>query len=392
MEQKALSRKEALEAIRSCWTPARTNETVPLEAALDRVLAEDLYARYSLPVVRSSTMDGIGVASALFRKGEPDTAYWQRGRDYVRADTGDDFDDRFDAVIPVEAVTFLEGGGVLLAPGTKVTPGMHMRTAGSSVARGDLLLRAGTRLRPFDLAAAVMGGHTKLTVVKKPVVAFLPTGSELIPPGTEPARGENIDSNSVLAQAMLTEMGAQPLLFPITSDNPALLRTAICAAAERADMILLCGGSSKGGEDFNAGLAGELGTLLFHSVAAAPGRPMAAAMLDGKPLINVSGPPHAAYFILDWCVSELVSTFLGIEQPLRKTVRARLTKPLEATPGMEILRRFELLETERGLEAVPVSGRGGPVCPVLTASAQFVTESAGSGLEAGEALELTYLR
>lgn len=392
MEQKALSRKEALEAIRSCWTPARTNETVPLEAALDRVLAQDLHARYSLPVVRSSTMDGIGVASALFRKGEPDTAHWQWGRDYVRADTGDDFDDRFDAVIPVEAVTFLEGGRVVLAPGTKVTPGMHVRIAGSSVARGDLLLRAGTRLRPFDLAAAVMGGHTKLTVVKKPVVAFLPTGSELIPPGTEPARGENIDSNSVLAQAMLTEMGAQPLLFPITSDNPALLRTAICAAAERADMILLCGGSSKGGEDFNAGLAGELGTLLFHSVAAAPGRPMAAAMLDGKPLINVSGPPHAAYFILDWCVSELVSTFLGIERPLRKTVRARLTKPLEATPGMEILRRFELLETERGLEAVPVSGRGGPVCPVLTASAQFVTESAGSGLEAGEALELTYLR
>lgn len=392
MEQKALSRKEALEAIRSCWVPARTIETVSMEAALDRVLAEDLYARYSLPVVRSSTMDGIGVRSALFEKGIPATAHWQQGRDYVRADTGDDFEDCFDAVIPVEAVTFLENGGVELAPDTKVARGMHVRPAGGSVARGDLLLRSGTRLRPFDLAAAAMGGHTKLAVVKKPVVAFLPTGSELIPPGREPARGENIDSNSVLAWAMLTEMGTEPLLFPITSDNPSLLRTAICAAAERADIILLCGGSSKGGEDFNARLAGELGTLLFHSVAAAPGRPMAAAMMGGKPLINVSGPPHAAYFILDWCVSELVYTFLGIERPWRKTVRAKLAKPLEATPGMEILRRFALRRTERGLEAVPVSGRGGPVCPALTAPAQLVTESTGFGLEAGETVELTYLR
>ncbi|MEA4993030.1 MAG: hypothetical protein VB060_04225 [Oscillibacter sp.] len=98
-------------------------------------------------------------------------------------------------------------------------------------------------------------------------------------------RGANIDSNSVLAQAMLTEMGAQPLLFPITSDNPLLLPTAICAVAERADIILLCGGSSKGGKDFNAGLAGEL------------------------------------------------------------------TKPLKATPGMEILRRFALRRTERALRS-----------------------------------------
>ncbi|WP_369282924.1 hypothetical protein [Oscillibacter sp. GMB15532] len=106
----------------------------------------------------------------------------------------------------------------------------------------------------------------------------------------------------------------------------------------------------------------------------------------------MSGPPHAAYFILDWCVSELVSMFLGIERPLRKTVPAKLAKPLEATPGMEILRRFALCQTERGLEAVPVSGRGGPVCPVLTAPAQLVTKSAGSGLEAGATVELTYLR
>ena len=185
MEQKALSRKRALEVIISCRVPAQKNETVSLEAALDCVLAEDLYSRYSLPVVRSSTMDGIGVDSALFQQGVPDTTHWRLGRDYVRADTGDDFDDRFDAAIPVEAVTFLKGGGVKLAPDTEVSPGMRVRPAGESVARGDLLLRAGTCLRPFNLAAAAVGGHTKLAVVKKPVVAFLPTGSELVPPGVE---------------------------------------------------------------------------------------------------------------------------------------------------------------------------------------------------------------
>lgn len=390
--EEPLSRRGVLEAIKAHWQPSRKTEIVPVSDALGRVLAQDVYARYSLPVVRASSMDGIGVSSALFQEGIPDTSRWQPGCDYVRADTGDDFDDRFDSVIPIEAVTLLKNGGVVLAPETVVTLGAHVRPEGSSVRQGDLILRAGTRLRPFDLAAAVIGGLIELTVVKKPIVAFLPTGSELIPAGRQPSRGQNIDSNSVLAQAMLMEMGAEPLLFPITPDEPSALRATIEAAGERADIILLCGGSSKGDEDFNFRLAGELGEPIFHCVAAAPGRPMAAAMLDGKPLINVSGPPHAAYFILDWCVLALVYEFLGLAPPARKTVRAKLAKPLEATPGMEVLRRFELCQTAQGLEAQPVSGHGGPTYRALTAAAQLVTESTGPGLEAGALVELEYLR
>ena len=124
-------------------------------------------------------MDGIAVRSADFAEGMPDTSSWEPGKDYIRADTGDDFDDRFDAVIAIENVTFLPDGGLQLSPDTKVTKGSNVKPCGADVKKGTLLAQAGKRLTALDLAAIGMGGADCVTVRKKPVVAFVPTGSEL---------------------------------------------------------------------------------------------------------------------------------------------------------------------------------------------------------------------
>jgi molybdopterin molybdotransferase/putative molybdopterin biosynthesis protein len=390
--KKAPTRREAIDAILSRWTLAPRREIVSLDDAAGRVTAEDVFSLHDLPVVRASAMDGVSVASTAFADGAPDTSLWREGREYERADTGDDFDDRFDAVIQIEAVDLLPGGGISIAADMDVKPGMNVRPAGSTVKKGELLAAAGTRLRPFDLAALALGGAAEIAVIQKPVVAFIPTGNELIPAGRAPERGQTVDSNSVMVRHMLLEMGAAPLCLPIVRDDADEIRAAVARAAREAVIVLLCGGSSKGNEDLNARIAGEMGEELFHWIASAPGRPLCAAMLDGKPLINMPGPPVATYFVMDWCVRALVSRFLGLPEAARKTVSATLCEDMAPTEGMEILRKLELEDSDGAYRACFLELRAISTVRALTASAQFVTDMGPRGKVSGEAVEVELLR
>jgi molybdopterin molybdotransferase/putative molybdopterin biosynthesis protein len=391
-EEKIFTRREVLGALFARWAPSLRVESVPVEDALGRVSARDVYAVHDLPVVRASAMDGVGVSSARFAGGAPDTASWREGIDFVRADTGDDFDDRFDAVIQIESVTFLDGGGLSFSEDTRVSPGMNVRPSGSTVKKGDILTRAGTRLRPFDLAALVMGGAAEIDVIARPVVAFIPTGSELVAPGTAPARGQNIDCNSIMAEKMLEEMGARPVMLPIVRDEPGAIRAAIDGAVSTADIIVVNAGSSKGGEDCNTAALRERGEFITHYVLAAPGRPMSVTLLDGKPVINVPGPPLAAYFVMDWCVSAVVARALGIGPPVRKRVSAELTGAIRDSGKMELLRRLRVEETDGAYTAAPLSGHGERAVAVLTSGGQYVTSPGAGELPAGTKIEIELLR
>ena len=156
--EQRVSKQEALDLILAHWDPERTVETVPLAEAAGRALARDLTARYDLPVVRASAMDGVAISYASVKEGIPDTTAWRMGRDYVRADTGDDFDDAYDTVVAIEDVTLLPEGGLSFRPGLELRQGMNVRPSGSQLRRDELLVRAGTVLTARDLTALGMGG------------------------------------------------------------------------------------------------------------------------------------------------------------------------------------------------------------------------------------------
>lgn len=221
-------------------------ELAALEEAVGRVAAEDLYSVNTLPVYRSSACDGIAVNSSMFAEGVPDTSAWRCGSEYERADTGDDFDDRFDAVIPIEEVETAPDTSVVISPDVPVKPGWNVRPRGDSLREGELLIRAGMVIRPVDLASLAVGGISMVPVRKKPVVAFIPTGSELVPAGIAPKRGQNVDTNSVLVKTSLKALGADPLVFPIIDDDPEALKRALHEALRSADLIVLNGGTAKG--------------------------------------------------------------------------------------------------------------------------------------------------
>lgn len=390
--QQLPTRKLIIKTLLEKWNPEKQTEMISIDNALNRVLAKDYEALYSIPVVRASAMDGVAVISDRFENGIPDTSDWVLGEDFSRADTGDDFDDRYDAVIPIEDVSISEDGKLSINDSICVKPNMNIRPAGSTIHKGEPVGRTNRRLQSFDLACLAMGGITEIEVYKKPRVAFLPTGSELVPLGQDVPRGKNIDSNSILVKNMLIEMGAEPILYPITRDSKDELNHILDCALADADIIIISGGSSKGEEDFNARILEERGAALFHWVAAAPGKPMCVAMIDNKPVINIPGPPVAMFYGMDWCIRELVNKMLHLPMPKRCKIKGELTAEIAAPSNMEILCLMDIEQTDEGYKVKQKKWRGGSMVDTLSAGATYITELGTAVKNPGEIIEVTLLR
>ena len=386
------SRARALEDFFAAWEPKTETELVTLDEACGRVLAEDVCSLVTVPVVRASSCDGIAVKSAAFAEGMPDTSTWRLGVDYVRADTGDDFPDEFDAVIMIEKAAIQEDGSVILDDDVQVKPGSSTSPAGATIKAGKEIMKAGNIIRPTDLAALCMGGISTVKVRKKPVVAFIPTGSELIAFGTQPQRGQTIDCNSLMCKNLLESYGAQVIKFPIVRDNPEALEAAFSRALEVADLVVINGGSALGEEDYNVRMIEKRGFVVHHYIAAAPGRPLMMAVANGKPVVDLPGPPVAAYYGTDWCLQAIVSRMLGIPMPQRQTVRAVSDSDYHTFDGFDILGRWNVTKTPEGLVAHPFNFKKGGQSDCLTSNAHRVSRIGESGIAAGEEIELELLR
>ena len=390
--QRLPTRKQVIQTLFEQWTPVVQTERISIDDALGRVLARDYEAVYSIPVVRASGMDGVAVISERFEQGIPDTSGWKVGVDFCRADTGDDFDDCFDAVIPIEKVSILENGSLVIDSDVQVKKNMNVRPCGSTIRRGECVGRKDRKLRSFDLACLAMGGVTEVEVYKKPRVAFMPTGTELVPLGTAVTRGKNIDSNSVLVKNMLLEMGAEPIMMPITGDDRKKLAAALEEALTQADVVILSGGSSKGEEDFNARILEKRGAALFHWVAAAPGKPMCVAVIDNKPVINVPGPPVAMFYGMDWCIRSIVTRLLHLPMPRRQTITGMLTEEIKAPPTMEILCMMDVECHQEGYHVRQKPWNGGSMVNTMGAGAFYITELGADTKHPGDTVEVTLLR
>ncbi|MCC8077149.1 MAG: molybdopterin molybdotransferase MoeA [Oscillospiraceae bacterium] len=393
---KFISKADALALLFSRWTPTPETEQIPVADCVGRVLAKDVTAQYNLPVVRASMMDGVAVKSEYFANDLPDTAAWRLGAEFVRADTGDDFDDAYDAVVAIENVTLTEDGGITFAPDTKVAPGTNVKPCGAEVTAGAVVATAGTLLTETDLAAIAMSGAESVTVLRRPRVGFLPTGSELVPVGAPLARGQGFDTNSPMAAALLRSMGAEPVMHPIVRDDPAALSAAFRTLLPQCDVLLVNAGTSKGGEDYCARLLSEQGEVLFHGVAAVPGRPMSMAIVDGKPVVNLSGPAFAAFYSLDWAARGIICRYLGQPVPQRETLKAVLTEQFGTPPIFSMMAAFRV---RRGADgnylATPLSVRGpkaAGTAAVLGADAVYISTPGEAPHEAGEEIELELLR
>ncbi len=300
-------------------------ESVSLSEAVDRVLATDLRARADLPGFDNSAMDGYAVHAADCALGTSRPlkvlataragfrARLRVGRgEAVKIMTGAPLPPGADAVVMKEFTAPGPDGTIriLRAPGR----GDHIRPRGEDVRRGARLLRKGVRLRPSEIALLAAQGIARVRAVRRPRVAVLATGDELVSGSGRLAAGKIRNSNGPALSAALSRWGARVVLSRVVRDDPASLRRAVRAALSRADLVLVTGGVSVGDFDHTREVLQNVGAwIVFWKVAMKPGKPLLFALRGGKPVFGLPGNPVAVMVCLEEYVRPALETLQGHE-------------------------------------------------------------------------------
>lgn len=388
--------RQALEQL-GLWAPIES-EQVALDQALGRVTAEPVWARHSSPHYHAAAMDGYAL-SASDTAGASDRAPIQLKLDsqtrYV--DTGDPLPEGTDAVVPVESVELLGPKGrqsvVLRAP---VYPWAHVRPLGEDIVATELVVPAGQQLRPVDLGAVAGCGHAELAVRRRPRVAIIPTGTELVQAGSDPQPGQVIEYNSLVLAAQVSEWGGQPARMPSVADDLRDIQRAIQGAADRADLVLLNAGSSAGSEDYSARAIAGLGQLLVHGVAVRPGHPVILGLLPigdrTVPIIGVPGYPASAALTGEIFVRPLLRRWLGLPPYAQQTLPAQLTRKVHSSLGDDEYLRVSVGVVGSRTVAAPLSRGAGVINSLVRADGIVVIPAGTQGLEAGAEVQVQLYR
>jgi len=382
--------RSALEGINR-WE-AGEGETVPLDEALGRVTAEPIWAKISSPHYHAAAMDGFALR-AVDSFQASDRSPSQLSKEQIEhVDTGDALPDWADAVVPIEAVEIVGDREAILLRAA-IYPWSNVRAMGEDMVATEMILPAGHQLRPVDLGAAAGSGHDQLVVRKRPRVAVIPTGSELVPPGTIPEPGQIIEYNSLVLAAQLENWGAAPTRLPVVRDNLEEIRTAVSKAAGEFDLILLNAGSSAGSEDYSAAVVESLGELLVHGVAIRPGHPVILGMINREvPIIGVPGYPASAALTGEIFVQPLIRRWLGLPESDKRQIEAVLTRKVHSSLGDDEYLRVSVGIVGDRTVAAPLSRGAGVITSLVRADGIVEIPAGIQGYAAGTHVQVRLYR
>lgn len=367
-------------------------ERVALAAAPGRVTAEAVYARLSSPHYHAAAMDGYAVAAASTAGATETRPLTLRvPAEAQPVNTGDPLPAGRDAVIMVEHTQELEGDGIAIR--SAVVPWQHVRPLGEDVVSSELVLPPNHALRPVDLGALAGCGHDSVTVRRRPQVIILPTGSELVAPGVDPAPGQIIESNSLVLAAQVREAGGAAQVLDNVPDELEAIRAGLLAALElEPDLVLLLSGSSAGSRDYSAAVLRAAGELLVHGVAVRPGHPVILGMARGVPVIGVPGYPVSAALTGELFVLPLLRRWQGLDEPAREEVTAIMTRKLVSPTGDDDYVRVTLAQVDERLLAAPLGQGAGVITSLVRADGLALVPRFSEGLNRGAETAVQLLR
>jgi putative molybdopterin biosynthesis protein len=405
--EQALVRVNLWGRLDTTWIPLDDN-------ALGRTLAEPVWAKMSSPHYHAAAMDGYAVMAedtegAL--QTQPIILQVNLQAEYV--DTGDALPASANAVIPIENVEPLDSAGLPMqqvrAPHSiriraAVNPWMHVRPMGEDLVASQLVLPAGQTLRPVDLGVLAASGSSSVAVARRPRVAVIPTGSELVPIGSPVAAGEIIEFNALVLASQVKEWGGLAIHLPIIPDDFDHIHTAVRQAAADNDLILVNAGSSAGSEDFTARVIEDLGEVFVHGVAVRPGHPVILGMIETSPgedgvgspkltpVIGVPGYPVSAALTGEIFVAPLISRWLGRPPSTPEKITATLTRKITSPAGDDDFVRVALGRVGQRLLAAPLSRGAGVISSLSRADGLALLPRGSQGKPAGAEVEVSLYR
>lgn len=353
-------------------------EIIPLESALGRVLAADVLSPVDVPSFDRSNVDGFAVVAEdtfgaseevprSVRLGDEEihtgvvpATIIQRGH-AVSIATGGMVPRGADAVVMLE---YAETHGSELRIFRAVTAGNGISFAGTDITAGETVLRQGRPLTSRDTGVLAAIGVANVSVWRKPLVAILSTGDEIIAPGDPMQPGKVYDSNAQVLADAVKELGGEPVRLGITRDDVTLMRERLRQALASADMVLMSGGTSKGAGDVSYRVVAELNDpgILAHGVALKPGKPICLAASKGRPVVVLPGFPTSAIFTFHEFVAPVIRLLAGLGSEERTVVPAKLAVKVNSEIGRTEYLLVGLVETpDEGLAAYPMGQGSGSV-------------------------------
>ncbi len=386
-------------------------EPVPLTGALGRVLARDVTAPIDAPPFDRSGVDGFAVrASDIVGATDQSSRRLRLNREIIACGHAPQIE-----VMPGTATTIATGGViprgadcVVMIEHTELAdetgepaivirraapPGQFIAYAGSDIARGETLLRRLALIGSREIGMLAACGIDRIDVMRRPRVAVLSTGDELVPLG-QPLRPAGIyDSNGAIIAAAVTEAGGEPVAFGAFPDDEQTLEAAMRRALAECDMVVLSGGTSKGAGDLSHRIVSKLGNpgILVHGVALKPGKPLCLAVAEGKPLVVLPGFPTSAIFTFHAFVAPVIRARAGLPPESAKTETATVPARISSELGRKEFVLVSLIDTPNGRIAVPSTKGSGSVTTFSQSDGFLEIEALANAVDAGTRTNVTLI-
>jgi molybdopterin molybdotransferase/putative molybdopterin biosynthesis protein len=386
-------------------------ETVPLAAALGRVLGVDVLAPTDAPPFDRSVVDGFalraadtyGATDAAPRRLRlnPEVVTCGRAPEFSIAPatattiaTGGMIPRGADAVVMIEWTELVESAeGPAIEVRRAVNPGQFVSYAGSDIARGEVVLRRGSVLGSREIGMLAACGLAEVAVVRRPKIAVLSTGDELVVPG-QPLRPAGVyDSNGAILAAAIAEVGGEAVSFGAFPDEEAELEAALRRALESCDAVVLSGGTSKGAGDLSHRIVSRLGSpgIVVHGVALKPGKPLCLAVTEGKPVAVLPGFPTSAIFTFHAFVAPVIRALAGLPAETAHTVDATVPVRIASELGRKEFVLVSLVEGSDGLIAFPSPKGSGAVTAFSQSDGFFEIDALAPVMDAGTPVRVTLI-
>lgn len=369
-------------------------ELVKIIDSRTRITAQPVIAEISSPFYHSSAMDGYAVRFIdTFGASETAPKKLRIKTEAVYVDTGDPIPDSFNAVVMIEdANTIRQGGNEYIEIVEPATPWQNVRIIGEDIVETEVILSENHRIRPIDVAAMLAAGCVKVSVRKKPRVMIIPTGTEIVEPGTRLKKGDIIEYNSRMLSGLVAEWGGDAIRHDIVPDNLNKLKKAILSACAKADIVVVNAGASAGTEDFTFKAISDLGETILHGISIKPGKPLILGWVNNKPVLGIPGYPVSAYITFHLFGKPVIRKWQGFAPEVTETITARLSRQIASTLGQEEFVRVKIGKVGANLIATPVSRGAGVLMSLVRADGLLQIPAMSEGIGAGTEVEIQLLK